>query len=116
MDGNGLSPPAEFYTFFTCIFVFERESTHVLLVAAIEDLHAFGTQTASGARSVNSGISSADDNNAAADLEVGASVVSCDEMESVDDGSMVFIDDAELVHGAETQAEEDAVIFVFDPR
>src|SRR5215510_4778816 len=112
MDGHRLSPPVKLDTFGDRLFVFERERSHVLLVAAVEDLDRFGAQAAGGPRGIDGGVARPDDDDAATDLEIVTSLVASDEIESVGDPRMVFGGNAEFVHGAEPDAEEDSLIFV----
>ena len=109
-----MRPPAELDAFFAGLVVFESEGGHVLLIAAVKDFHGLSAEAASGAGGVNRGIACADDHGGAAHVEIVARFVTRDELESVNDGRMIFVGDAQFVYGAEADAEEDGVEFLFE--
>ena len=108
-DGDGLRHPVEADAFHFGVIVLEGEGGHFLFAAAVEEVHVLGAEAHGGVGGIDGGVAAADHDDAAAGLKIGLRLVALDEAQGVDDAGELVAGNAEALHGAEADADEDEV-------
>src|ERR1039458_5616143 len=113
-DGERLPAPQKLHALLFGVFVLEVEGRNVVLTASIEQVDGLRAKTAGGVRGVDGGVSSADHDHRSAHLANVACLVGGDQLECVHHTVRVLAGNAEPLHRAEAEAEEDEVKLRFE--
>src|SRR5262249_21231623 len=108
-DAGGLGEPVEADAFDLRVIVLEGEGRHLFFRASVEDVDVRRAHADGGVGGVDGGVAGADDDHGFAYLKIGLRFVALDEAERVDDAGELIAGDAEALHGAEADADEDEV-------
>ena len=106
-NSERLPAPQKLHAFLLGVFVLEVEGRHVVLAAAIEKIDGLRAQAARGVGRVDGGVAGAHHNNGSVHLADVAGLVRGDKFERVHHAFVVLAGNAEPLHRAQAEAEED---------
>ena len=113
---RGLHMPQELHSLEPGVLVLKGKGRHLLLAAAIDDVHIAGAQPDRSNGGVDGGVSRSDDDHARRHARELPGLVAGDQIEGVGHARQLFAGDAKLVDCAQPNAQEDGIVVALEVR